>query len=146
MIKVNVYQFLDYPIHTSLFIMDFALLLVWSPPLLVALPLFGLLLWLTLFFALKCERSDRFSVVCVAPPAKPKPAAAAPTPAPAAKAEAPVVAAAHAEPAAAVAVAAAAAPAATPSKAAPAAAPEAKPAATTAPRRSTSTTRRSTHK
>lgn len=144
MIKVNVYQFLDYPIHTSLFIMDFALLLVWSPPLLVALPLFGLLLWLTLFFALKCERSDRFSVVCVAPPAKPKPAAAAPTPAPAAKAEAPVAAAAHAEPAA-VAVAAAAAPAATPSKAAPAAAPEAKPAATTA-RRSTGTTRRSTHK
>lgn len=123
MIKLNVGQMVDYPLHSSVFVMDLAVLLFHRPPFLFSLAMFALLLWLTVFFVVNSERSERFRVVferSKAPAAKPAviaapvveapapaPVVEPPAPAPTAAVEAPAVAEA---PAAAVAEAKPAAP------------------------------------
>lgn len=122
MIKLNIGQMVDYPLHSSVFVMDLAVLLFHRPPFLFSLAMFALLLWLTVFFVVNSERSERFRIVFDRgePAAKPAVIAApvveapAPSPAPAvesapaivaaveapAVAEAPAAAVAEAQPAA----------------------------------------------
>lgn len=76
MIKCNISQMVDYPIHTAVFVMDLTVLLFHRPPFLFSLVMFGVLLWLTMFFVLKSERSDRFRLVYE--PQSSKPVASAP--------------------------------------------------------------------
>lgn len=89
MIKLNVGQMVDYPLHSSVFVMDLAVLLFHRPPFLFSLAMFALLLWLTIFFVVNSERSERFRVVFERKPSSAKPAAIAapvveaPAPAPA---------------------------------------------------------------
>lgn len=94
MIKLNVGQMVDYPLHSSVFVMDLAVLLFHRPPFLFSLAMFALLLWLTVFFVVNSERSERFRVVferSKAPAVKPAviaaPVVEAPAPAPAPAAE-----------------------------------------------------------
>lgn len=96
MIKCNLARMVDYPVHTAVLVMDVALLIALGPPLLLSVLMVGALLWLTIFFTTKSERSDKLRFVWEPAPAEAMPAPAAK---PAATAAAPTVAAAPAKPA-----------------------------------------------
>ncbi|WP_054775017.1 hypothetical protein, partial [Methylogaea oryzae] len=77
MIKCNLARMVDYPIHTAVLVMDVALLIALGPPLFLSLVMVGGLLWLTIFFTTKSERSDKLRFVWEPAPAAAKPAEAA---------------------------------------------------------------------
>jgi len=57
--RISLEEMVDYPVHTSLFIMDFALLSFGKHPIFISLVLQGLLVYLSMFFGAKLATGAR---------------------------------------------------------------------------------------